>query len=148
MKGKTYGVLNGPNLNLLGTREPHIYGTRTLEDLEEACQLWSEEREIRLLWMQSNQEGVLLDFLHKHRLVLSGAVINAGAYSHTSYALRDCIAAMPFPVIELHLSNTASREEFRHASCIAPVVRGRIEGFGGAGYFLALEALERILEVN
>ncbi len=145
MKGKTYGVVSGPNLNLLGSREPHIYGTQTLEDLEEQCRRWSEERGVRLLWMQSNHEGGLLDFFHKHRLVLSGAVINAGAYSHTSYALRDCLAAMPFPVIELHLSNTAAREEFRHTSCIAPVVRGRIEGFGGAGYLLALEALEGML---
>ncbi|HOO64217.1 MAG TPA: type II 3-dehydroquinate dehydratase [Synergistaceae bacterium] len=145
MKGKTYAVLNGPNLNLLGEREPGIYGTRTLEELEAACQAWSEERGIRLLWMQSNSEGILLDFLQKHRLLLSGAVINAGAYSHTSYALRDCIAAMTFPVIELHLSNTAAREDFRRTSCIASVVRGRIEGLGGAGYLVALEALERIL---
>ena len=145
MKEKTYAVLNGPNLNLLGVREPHIYGSQTLEDLEESCLSWSEKRGIRLLWMQSNSEGALLDFFHKHRLLLSGAVINAGAYTHSSYALRDCIAAMPFPVVELHLSNTAAREEFRHVSRIAPVVRGRIEGFGGVGYLLALEALERIL---
>jgi len=134
-------VLNGPNLNLLGAREPHIYGADTLADIEQRCVAHGAALGAEVTCAQSNIEGALIDTLHACRGVQSGVVLNAGAYTHTSIALRDAITAIELPVIELHLSNTHAREGFRHVSMIAPVCRGVIQGFGAAGYLLALTAL-------
>lgn len=138
-------VLNGPNLNLLGTREPDIYGADTLADIEAACVAHGGTLGATVTCQQSNVEGVLVDALHAARDTQDGVVLNAGAYTHTSVALRDAISAIGLPVVELHLSNTHAREDFRHISMIAPVCRGVIQGFGAAGYPLALTALHKVL---
>lgn len=140
-----YLVLNGPNLNLLGTREPAIYGADTLADIEAACRAKAAALGATLDFLQSNHEGALIDALHAARGTTHGVVLNAAAYTHTSVALRDAISATELPVIELHLSNTHAREGFRHVSLIAPVCIGIIQGFGAAGYPLALDALHRHL---
>lgn len=137
-------VLNGPNLNLLGTREPHIYGTATLGDVEAACAARAGELGVGIVFRQSNIEGELVDWLHEARDKASAVVLNAAAYTHTSVALHDAIKALPVPVIEVHLSNPAAREPFRHVSTIAPAVRGSIAGFGTLSYILALEAAVRL----
>lgn len=134
-------VLNGPNLNLLGTREPEIYGHVTLPDIEQMCVLHGASLGMDVRCAQSNHEGVLIDALHAAKSSVSGVVLNAGAFTHTSVALRDAITATALPVIELHLSNTHAREPFRHVSLIAPVAIGVIQGFGARGYVLALTAL-------
>jgi len=134
-------VLNGPNLNLLGTREPAIYGTTTLDDIGAMLTERGEELGIAIDLRQSNHEGHLIDWLHeaarRHALAV---VLNAGAYTHSSVALRDAITAIATPVIEVHLSNPAARENFRHISHISPVAAGVIQGFGARGYLLALDA--------
>lgn len=134
-------VLNGPNLNLLGQREPGIYGTTTLADLEALCRSEADRLGVTLSFAQSNQEGALVDALHAAIEDQDGVVLNAGAYTHTSIALRDAISAISVPVIELHLSNTHAREAFRHVSMIAPVCLGVIAGFGAQGYPLAVRAM-------
>ncbi|PWK62532.1 type II 3-dehydroquinate dehydratase [Roseicyclus mahoneyensis] len=134
-------VLNGPNLNLLGTREPSIYGHTTLPDIEAACIAHGKTLGLAVSCAQSNHEGALVDHLHAARGMMAGVVLNAGAYTHTSVALRDAITACALPVVELHLSNTHAREAFRHVSLIAPVCIGVIQGFGARGYPLALSAL-------
>ena len=134
-------VLNGPNLNLLGTREPGIYGHTTLADIEAACVAHGATLGLAVTCAQSNHEGALVDHLHAARGTMAGVVLNAGAYTHTSVALRDAITATGLPVIELHLSNVHAREAFRHVSLIAPVCIGVIQGFGARGYPLALTAL-------
>jgi 3-dehydroquinate dehydratase-2 len=134
-------ILNGPNLNLLGTREPGIYGTASLADIETACRARAEALGVTVSFAQSNAEGALVDALHAARAGMDGVVLNAGAYTHSSIALRDAISATGLAVVELHLSNTHAREAFRHASMIAPVCVGVIQGFGAAGYPLALTAL-------
>ncbi|OIN68476.1 type II 3-dehydroquinate dehydratase [Exiguobacterium sp. KRL4] len=131
-------ILNGPNLNLLGTREPTTYGTETLSDLEE--QLRERFQQVDFRFIQSNHEGDLVDRLHEAR-GYDGIVLNAAAYTHTSIALRDAIAAIEVPTIEVHLSNVHARESFRHHSMLAPVCRGVISGLGMKGYLLAVEAL-------
>lgn len=138
-------VLNGPNLNLLGTREPEVYGRTSLADIEASCQQTAQALEFDLSFQQSNHEGALVDAIHAARGVSDGIVINAGAYTHSSVALRDAIAGIGLPVIELHLSNTHAREDFRHHSYMAAVCLGVIQGFGAAGYPLALQALVRHL---
>lgn len=133
-------VLNGPNLNLLGTREPDQYGSATLEQIEGALE--DAFPEVQFRFLQRNGEGELVDALHEaHAEELDGVVLNAGAYTHTSIALRDAIAAIDPPVVEVHLSNVHAREEFRRESKIAPECAGQITGFGPASYHLAVRGL-------
>ena len=136
----TIFVLNGPNLNLLGTREPRIYGTQTLADINENLQRRAKALKLELDLRQSNHEGELVDWLHEALAKASAVIINAGGYAHTSIAIRDAVAALPIPVIEVHLSNVHAREHFRRQSMIAQVARGSIVGFGALGYVLALDA--------
>ena len=139
---KTVFVLNGPNLNTLGKREPGIYSGKTLADIEADCKSAGEKLGLAVDFRQSNHEGVLVDWLHEAGDKAVGAVLNAGAYTHTSIALHDAIRAVaPLPVIEVHLSNIHAREAFRHKSMIAPVAVGMLCGFGPLGYTLALQAL-------
>lgn len=138
-------VLNGPNLNLLGQREPDVYGSATLDDISEALARRGEALGIMVESRQSNHEGVLIDWLHEAKARNAHAVLlNAGAYTHTSVALLDAIRAITLPVIEVHLSNPHAREVFRHTSWIAPAARGTISGFGVDSYLLALEAAARL----
>ena len=135
-------ILNGPNLNLLGTRQPEVYGPTTLADIEALCHEKAKALGIEIVFAQSNHEGALVDMLHAARGVHAGVILNAGAYTHTSVALMDAISSIMLPVVELHLSNIHAREAFRHKSYIAPVAVGQICGFGAAGYPLAMDALE------
>jgi 3-dehydroquinate dehydratase-2 len=137
-------VLNGPNLNALGKREPGIYGGQTLADIEALCKAEGETLGFAVDFRQSNHEGDLVDWIHEAGDVAAGVAINAGAYTHTSIALHDAIRAIKIPVVELHLSNVHAREEFRHKSIIAPAVKGVICGFGAHSYVLALHALSSI----
>lgn len=134
-------VLNGPNLNLLGTREPEIYGATTLDDIGALLVEQGDRLGLIVDMRQSNHEGHLVDWLHEaaERRALA-VILNAGAYTHTSVALRDAIKAISVPVIEVHLSNPAARESFRHRSHVSPVAKGVIQGFGAKGYLLALDA--------
>jgi 3-dehydroquinate dehydratase-2 len=134
-------VLHGPNLNLLGTREPEVYGHTTLDDINQRLQEYAQGHDITLRILQSNHEGELIDALHDARGWADGVVINPGGYTHTSVALRDAVSAIGIPTVEVHLSNVHAREPFRHTSLIAPVCRGQISGLGWIGYRLALEAL-------
>ena len=143
---KTVFVLNGPNLNLLGTREPAVYGSHTLADVELLCQQACARHGYALQFRQSNHEGHLVDWIHEAGRQyaageLAGVVLNAGAYTHTSVALLDAIKGTGVPLIELHISNVHARESFRHHSYISPVARAVMCGFGVAGYGLAIDAL-------
>ena len=139
-------LLNGPNLNLLGTREPEVYGADTLDDIEVELRSIAESRGFELRSFQSNVEGELVDALHAARGTDAGVVFNPGAYTHTSIALRDAISAIELPVVETHLSNVHAREEFRHTSMLSAVCLGVIGGFGRTSYRLALDALISHLE--
>ena len=141
-------ILNGPNLNLLGTRQPEVYGTTTLADIEAMCRASAEDMGVKVAFLQDNTEGTLIDALHAARGVHDGVILNAGAYTHTSVALMDAITSTELPVVELHLSNIHAREEFRHKSFIAPVAIGQICGFGAAGYPLAMRALRDWLDAR
>ncbi len=138
-------VLNGPNLNLLGTREPAIYGRETLPDIEVACHCHAASLGLVVDFRQSNHEGKLVTWIQEACTQASGIILNAGAYTHTSIAILDALRASERPVIEVHLSNIHAREPFRHYSYITPVAAGLIAGFGGHGYRLALEAMAILL---
>ena len=134
-------LLHGPNLNLLGVREPDVYGKLSLDDINQRLTVFAGERGVELRVFQSNSEGALVDALHKAMTWADGVVFNPGAYTHTSVALRDAIAGTGLKVVEVHLSNVHAREEFRHKSLLAPVCVGQISGFGWRSYLLGLEAL-------
>ncbi|MBY0423703.1 MAG: type II 3-dehydroquinate dehydratase [Parvularculaceae bacterium] len=138
--------LNGPNLNLLGTREPEIYGRRTLADLEAATVRHGAAIGLAVDFRQSNHEGVLIDWIHAAIGVSAGLVINPGAYGHTSIPLHDALKAFTRPKIEVHLSNVAARESFRQVSYVSPAVTGTVAGFGADGYLLALDAMRRLID--
>jgi|TARA_B110000263_G_C15089379_1_gene410095 3-dehydroquinate dehydratase-2 len=135
-------VLHGPNLNLLGTREPDVYGTDTLADIDSQLTALAEELKIMIRIKQSNSEEILIEALHSAREWANGVVFNPGAFTHTSVALRDAIAAIEIPVLEVHLSNIHARESFRRESLLAPVCMGSISGFGTESYMLGLRALK------
>lgn len=141
-------VLQGPNLNLTGLREPGVYGSRTLADIHRRIAERADEMGIEVEFFQSNWEGALIDKLHDCREGVDGIIFNPGAYSHTSYALRDAISAIRKPVVEVHISNIHAREEFRHKSMITAVCLGQICGLGEYGYILALEALAEHLKAQ
>lgn len=134
-------ILNGPNLNLLGLRQPEVYGSTTLTEVEAACRAHAATHQVALAFHQSNHEGQLIDWIHAARGTQDGLILNAGAYTHSSVALMDAISSAEVPTIELHLSNIHARETFRHKSYIARVAIGVICGFGPHGYVLAIDAL-------
>src|SRR4051812_44600433 len=133
-------VLNGPNLNLLGSREPRLYGTQTLADIGAMMEQRAKALKVTLDIRQSNHEGVLVDWLQEALAKASAVILNAGGYAHSSIAIRDAVAALPIPVIEVHLTNIYAREGFRRTSLIGQVTRGSVIGFGALGYVLALDA--------
>jgi 3-dehydroquinate dehydratase-2 len=133
-------VLNGPTLNLLGTREPHIYGSKTLEDIRVLCEARAAEAGFGLVFRQSNHEGQLVDWIQEARLEASALVLNPAAYGHTSVALLDVVKTLEIPVVECHLSNPAAREDFRHHSYVSLAAKGVVTGFGPMSYDLAVQA--------
>lgn len=138
-------MLHGPNLNLLGRREPQIYGTLTLDNLNRLLKEEAEILRVQVSCLQSNHEGALVDAIHESLEQHHGILINAGAYTHTSITLRDALSAVKIPIVEVHLSNIYQREAFRHHSYIAPVALGQISGFGARSYILGLQALVHYL---
>lgn len=136
-------IINGPNLNMLGTREPEIYGKTTLKDIENELKVAAEKNNIEIECFQSNHEGDIVDKICSAKNNFSAIIINPAAYTHTSVAIRDAISSVDIPTIEVHISNVYSREEFRHNSLIAPVCTGQIAGLGTKGYLLALEYFVR-----
>src|ERR1044071_2534056 len=144
----TVFVLNGPNLNLLGLREPEIYGSETLNDIEGRVVARAKQLGLAVDFRQTNVEGQLVDWIQEARTKAKGIIINPAAYTHTSVALHDALKAVGIPTIEVHLSNTQAREEFRHHSYVSPVAHGIVVGFGAYGYELALDGLSRIITKN
>ena len=142
---KSILVLHGPNLNLLGEREPEVYGRMTLAEIDRRLSELGQQMDLEVRSFQSNSEGALIDALHQARSWANGVIFNPGGYTHTSVALRDAVAGIGIPVVEVHLSNVHAREEFRRISMIAPVCVGSIAGFGWRSYLLALQALVDIL---
>lgn len=138
-------VLNGPNLNLLGTREPHIYGHDTLDDIEARCTTLARSHGHEIVFRQSNHEGALVDWIQEARLGASALVLNPAAYGHTSVALLDALKNLAIPIIECHLSNPAQRESFRHHTYVSLVATGVVCGFGAESYEVALEAAVRLI---
>ncbi|MCX7615337.1 MAG: type II 3-dehydroquinate dehydratase [Clostridiales bacterium] len=138
-------VIHGPNLNLLGLREPGVYGTSSFDQINQEIRDYSEKLGLRCEIFQSNSEGALIDKIHEAYDTFCGIILNAGAYTHYSYAIRDAIAAIRLPCIEVHLSNVHAREEFRHKSVIAPVCVGTIAGFGKQSYLLAIQAMSTLI---
>ena len=139
-------ILHGPNLNLLGTREPEVYGSMTLENINEKMIVLGKELNAEIKCTQSNHEGELIDALHDARTWANGVVFNPGGYTHTSVALRDAISAIQIPVIEVHISNIYAREEFRHTSFVSAVCKGKVTGFGWRSYELGLRGLIDIIK--
>jgi 3-dehydroquinate dehydratase-2 len=137
-------VLHGPNLNLFGRREPHIYGTMTLAEINDKLHALARELKVELVVLQSNHEGALIDLMHQHIDDAAGAIVNPGGLTQHGVSLHDCIKAMPFPVIEVHMSNRHAREAWRGHSIISPAVRGTVEGLGWRSYTAALRALVEI----
>lgn len=137
-------VVNGPNLNLLGSREPRLYGTQTLDDIQSAMAKRAKGLGVQIDFRQSNHEGQLVDWLQESMAKASAVILNAGGYSHSSIAIRDAAAALQIPVIEVHLSNVYAREHFRRQSFVAQVARGSIVGLGPLGYMLALDAAAQL----
>ena len=146
MARATIFVLNGPNLNMLGVREPHLYGTDTLADIEAACAERAGELDLEIDFRQSNHEGQIVDWIQEARQGADGVVINPAGLTHTSVAVHDALKLLEVPVIEVHLSNIHRREEWRHHSYISLVATGIVMGLGSQGYLLALDAMARILE--
>ena len=138
-------VLNGPNLNLLGSREPEVYGHTTLADIEAATRARATALKLGVEFRQSNHEGELVDWLQEARTAAAGVILNAGAYTHTSVAIHDALKALDVPVVEVHISNPYRREPFRHTSYVSPVATGVICGVGAQGYALAVEALATLI---
>ena len=145
---KTVYILNGPNLNLLGTREPEVYGKTTLAQIEQSCRDFGSKHGLEIQFLQSNHEGQLIDWIQDAGRKSHGILINPGAYTHTSIALRDAVAAIALPVIEVHISNIFAREGFRRRSHIAPVAKASLCGFGIHGYALAIEGLARLAQTK
>lgn len=143
---KTYLILNGPNLNALGTREPEVYGTKSLSDLEEELQAFAKQKGFIVTLRQSNHEGDLIDWIQEAEGKFDGIIINPGAFTHYSYAIRDALASFRAPSVEVHLSNVHKRESFRHQSVLAPVMDGQIVGLGFHGYRLALDYLDSLYQ--
>jgi 3-dehydroquinate dehydratase II len=141
-------VLHGPNLNLTGRREPHVYGTTTLAEIDAALERRAAELGWQLAILQSNHEGALVDFLHAHFGACDGILINPGALTHYGLSLRDALAALSVPIIEVHFSNIHAREAWRHHSVVAEIARGQIVGLGWYGYLLALQALDRLVRAE
>jgi 3-dehydroquinate dehydratase-2 len=139
-------VLNGPNLNLLGKRQPHIYGHETLADVEKSCRALASELKLEIRFHQSNREYEIIDWIHEARETAGGIVINPGAFTHTSIAILDALNTFEPPIIELHISNVHKREEFRHHSYISGVASGVMAGFGTQGYTLALRRLAHLID--
>ena len=139
-------LLHGPNLNLLGTREPEVYGSMTLDDINKKMVELGKELGAEVICLQSNHEGALIDALHDARTWAAGVVFNPGGFTHTSVALRDAISAIVIPVIEVHLSNVYAREEFRHKSLVSAVCKGKVSGFGWRSYELGLRGLVDIIK--
>jgi 3-dehydroquinate dehydratase II len=137
-------IINGPNLNLLGAREPEIYGHTTLADIEAACVVRGKKHGMTVRFLQSNHEGEIIDWIHEARSA-AGIIINAGAYTHSSVAIHDALKAVSAPIIEVHLSNIFAREPFRHHSYVSPIARGVICGLGADGYVMAMDALAAII---
>jgi 3-dehydroquinate dehydratase II len=138
-------ILNGPNLNLLGQRQPDVYGTTTLADIDQMCAAHAQRIGLDVEFLQSNHEGVMIDTIHGAKAKHGGLVINAGAFTHTSIALMDAVASVELPMVEVHLSNIHAREPFRHVSYLSKVAVGQICGFGAQGYVMALDALAQRL---
>ena len=138
-------VINGPNLNLLGEREKEKYGSISLKNMEANCLKYSNDNNLDVFFTQSNVEGELINFIQNSREKYSGLIINAGGYTHTSVSIRDALAVLKIPIIELHITNIYSREEFRHKSLISDIATGIICGFGTKGYIMSLEAMKNIL---
>lgn len=141
-------VLHGPNMNLLGYREMDVYGARPLEDIDEDIRKAAQRFTMEVRILQSNNEGQIIDTIHEHRTWASGIIINPGGLTHYSISLRDALAAVRLPVIEVHLSNIFQREQFRHTSVISPVCAGVLCGFGDYGYELAIQAMNEVLEAT
>jgi 3-dehydroquinate dehydratase-2 len=134
-------VLNGPNLNMLGIREPHIYGHQALADIEAKCRDMAAARNLTIDWCQSNAESALIDKLHQSYGVVEWVIVNAAGLTHTSVVLRDALTLFPDRVIEVHLSNIHARESFRHTSLVSPIAKGIVAGFGAASYYMAIDAI-------